>query len=197
MKKQRLNNKGFTIIELMISTIVFSVIIMLVTGVIVRLSKQYYSGLSRSRTQEVARTVAEEIAKGIQYSNTTPKDVSNPSQANGWCIGTSRYAYVSGEQVNGSSGGLVRSPGCDAITSPPDASASPGSVQMLSERMRISNLTITSDPANEFYQIVVRVALGDDEQLNNPVGPNASCKYERGNEFCAVSEYKMIVVRRL
>lgn len=195
MKLKR-NSRGFTILELMISTMVFSTIVLLVTGVIVSLSRQYYGGLSRARTQEVARTIAEEIAKNIQYSRSTPQNISNAS-AMGWCIGANRYAYLLGQEVNGSMGGIVRSTGCDTITSAPNAVAGTGDVQMLSDRMRLSNLEILSDPSNEYYQVVVRVALGEDNQLNNPNGTDASCILQDGSEFCAVSEYRIIVVRRL
>lgn len=192
------DSRGFTIVELMISTMVFSVIVVIVSGVIVRLSQQYYGGLSRSRTQEVARTIAEEIAKGIQYSRDTPTEaVSTDPAVSGWCIGANSYAYVLGQKVSSANGGLVRSSGCDTITGPPSVAPGSGNVQMLADNMRLSNLEINKDPSNEYFEVVVRVALGDDDQLTNPTDTDANCKLDAGRQFCAASEYKIIVVRRL
>lgn len=80
-KQQNLSAKmskacGFTIVELMISTVVFSLVLLMCLAGIVQVSRAYYKGISHSRTQEAGRLVMEEISRTIQLSGSPV--VSNP-----------------------------------------------------------------------------------------------------------------------
>jgi prepilin-type N-terminal cleavage/methylation domain-containing protein len=98
---------GFTIIELMISTVVFTLVLMMVTAGIVQISRMYYQGIISARTQDTARSIVEEISQSIQFSNqsvvfpqlhpdTEPGPVVEAGENDTFwfCIGTKRYTYA-------------------------------------------------------------------------------------------------------
>ncbi|MCA9323504.1 prepilin-type N-terminal cleavage/methylation domain-containing protein [Candidatus Saccharibacteria bacterium] len=105
--------RGFTIIELMIATTIFSLVLMLCLAGILQITKMYYRGVTLARTQEKARTVVDEIAESIRYtsagSNIVVQSVSAPidplvvgpevaagasDDTNYLCVGSKRYTYA-------------------------------------------------------------------------------------------------------
>jgi prepilin-type N-terminal cleavage/methylation domain-containing protein len=64
-------SSGFTIVELMISTLVFSVILLVVTFGIVHFTNSYYRGINGSTTQDTARTIVDSVTQAIQFSSGT------------------------------------------------------------------------------------------------------------------------------
>jgi prepilin-type N-terminal cleavage/methylation domain-containing protein len=114
MIKTKLNKLGFTIIELMISTVVFSLVMLLCLTGMVQVSRAYYKGITLSRTQEAGRSVMTEISQVIQLSGsavsfsavlpTTDTGPSVPlgSTADGtgaFCAGNKKYSYVLDRKV--------------------------------------------------------------------------------------------------
>jgi hypothetical protein len=63
--------------------------------------------------------------------------------------------------------------------------------------MRLSNIEITHDAQQKVYQVKVKVATGSDDQFTDPFGPNATCRNQSGQQFCAVSEFTLTVVRNM
>ncbi len=110
---KKLNSNGFTILELMIATIVFAVIFMGATTAILQIAKLYYKGVVTTRTQETTRSVTDSIAQQLQFSasalgqsssktyNVTNGPVSGTKMNfEAYCIGDTRYSYVVNAQVN-------------------------------------------------------------------------------------------------
>lgn len=90
----RRNNKGFTLVELILATAVFSIALIAITAALIQLFKAYQSGISIRKTQNSARVVSEELTRmarsssAIDGSNsslcfftTTSLNVSDPSGA--------------------------------------------------------------------------------------------------------------------
>ena len=108
------NQKGFTILELMIATMVFSVILLGATTALIQIGKLYYKGVVSNRTQEVTRGIVDQIGQDLQFNAgalTTyipapyPGITSSPSSTlkiGAYCVGTTRYTYILNVQVNGS-----------------------------------------------------------------------------------------------
>lgn len=108
--KKLAKQKGFTIIELMISTIIFSLILLAASAAIVEVGKKYYRGITNARTQAVARSITEEIAQALQYTSQPVKIPNYPSGATVYgpqvdvdategdtfffCIGSKRYTFA-------------------------------------------------------------------------------------------------------
>ncbi len=106
---------GFTIIELMIATTIFSIVLMIALAAVLRITRMYYQGTLQARTQNRVREIVDQIADEIRYSpgeflaNNGQKEVlsaevddsTQPHQYYGqYCIGDIRYRYLLGYQVD-------------------------------------------------------------------------------------------------
>lgn len=198
------NTRGFTIVELLIATLVFSVILLTVTVGIIQITRVYYKGINEANTQDTARGVMDTISQAIQFSGSTvsPTVASAPGASTSFCVGNQQFSYKLGYQLVENSPGTNQTTkalwqstasGC---TGNPAAAAS--GIELLSPKMRLANLTVTQvngDP--NIWKVSVRVVYGDDDLLNNPTGTNASCKGDKGQQFCSVSELTTTVVKRV
>ncbi len=121
MKRLNTNQKGFTILELMIATMVFSVILLGATTALIQIGKLYYKGIISSRTQETARGIVDQLGQQLQFSagvptkfDPQPYTTPAPNGIQGTatlkygaiCVGGKRYSYVLNVQVH--SGGTAR-----------------------------------------------------------------------------------------
>lgn len=191
LKKQQ---KGFTIVELMIATLVFSTVLLVVTVGIIQITRVYYKGLNEAATQDTVRSIADTLSQSIQFGG---GDVTLVPAKSFFCVGNTQYSYKLGQQFVDGAGnyGLVSGtvPGCGG-----GSNALSSGREMLSPKMRLSELTVRQD-ANEpdLYKITVRVAFGDADLLNNPTGTNPTCKSTAGSQFCSVSELTTTVVKRI
>lgn len=93
---------GFTIVELLIATMVFSVVLLLVTFGILQVSRVYYKGVTEANTQNVARGIMDSVSQAIQFSggavSTTPgSPVAGTSY--GFCVNNQLYSYMLGYQL--------------------------------------------------------------------------------------------------
>ncbi len=121
MQKLRSQDSGFTVLELMISTVVFSVLLIGAATMLVQIGRLFYKGVVSSRTQEVTRNITDDISRTLQFGGETPRvpanDLSTPAvdesalkvstpkgdvTINAFCIGSTRYSYIIDGQVNSS-----------------------------------------------------------------------------------------------
>lgn len=208
LRKQALNKsqKGFTIIELMIATAVLSTVLVIVTLIIISISNLYYKGINQSRVQSAARTVTDEITRQIQL-NDRPAigPVNGPNGTQTYCVGTVRYTFITGVQLNGKAPGTATTfphvlwrdtdptPGTcplyiDAahpvtdvdLTDPNLGTADKDGVELMAPNSRLTEFSITGVmPGNVSpYTINVDIAYGADDLLCNPsviVGGKDSC----------------------
>lgn len=112
MKRISLHTEqGFTIVELLISTAVFSFIMVAVSLTVVEISRLYYKGTVLTRTQDTARNLIEDISRPIQlegadiigadgsYFVTKIGPNGQSYIATVVCIGSTRYTYTLNRQV--------------------------------------------------------------------------------------------------
>jgi prepilin-type N-terminal cleavage/methylation domain-containing protein len=231
MMKQR----GFTIVELMIATLVFSVVLLLLTTGLMQIGRTYSKGVSMARTQEVARSVADDVVQAIQFAGGTiipTNGTMNNGIVSGACIGNKRYSVALTRQYTATSHNRfvtdTIASGCRAgpggTTARSDGTAGTGMTgpltgggqELLGERMRVVDFRVTQSATNpNVYNVLVRVAYGDDDLLCSPalagdcnangVSPGIAagardlqCKNLRaGTQFCAISEISTTAVKRL
>ncbi len=100
MKSQQ-REYGFTLIELMIATMVFSVILLLAAVAMVQIGRIYFKGITAAKTQEVSRTISDDVAQAIQFSGAQIKTIQKPpgSNALGFCVDNIRYSYLVNQQL--------------------------------------------------------------------------------------------------
>lgn len=96
---------GFTIIELLIATMVFSVILLAATSALFQLQKMYYRGIVTNRTQTAARQVMNELTRQLQLNQNRVRVGTALSYGVGaghyqsFCIDNLRYSYALNVQV--------------------------------------------------------------------------------------------------
>lgn len=201
---KKIQEKGFTIIELMVATTVFSVILLMASSAAIQIGRLYYKQITSTKTQAAAREVLENVSRDLQLSNNKTLDTGSASGMQAYCIGDNQYSYIPGNQVVGNAHGvwLDNRPatGCDPTN------FSNSSRELLGENMRLLDLQIIQDVPSRTYAIRVGVAYGDSDLLTayNNLGalvgslPEASCRSGvAGSNFCATSSLDTIVKRRI
>lgn len=226
IKKKSTNQKGFTLIELMIASSLFAVILLVVSIGLLQIGRVYFKGITSAYTNEVTRNVIEDISEAIQLSG---EDVTNPiapsGAIRGFCVGPRRYSYQRGQLKDTGPIGVRHALVVDVldecngtgpgVTSPTtvqniNGALTPNSRELLGEHMRIVNLAVTN-LGGGFYQVTVRVIYGDDDLLCSPslndcntngvtnvTLTDLQCKpSERGGQFCSAAELTTTIQRRI
>ena len=110
------NNKGFTIVELMIALTILSTLLVIATMVLMQISRIYTKGVNMANLQNATRTISGDLSSSLQFSGSAPapctaSDASalttcyvNKSNYGGtivfsYCINTTRYSYVINKQL--------------------------------------------------------------------------------------------------
>ncbi|HLC91522.1 MAG TPA: type II secretion system protein [Candidatus Saccharimonadales bacterium] len=198
------HQRGFTIIEMMISTVVFSLILLLVTYGILQIGRTYTKGVTETKTQQTARAVMDAITQDIQFYKSGVVTTNSAGGKYVVCVGNNRYTAFLGQQLIDSapdhallvdyalSGGCTGAPQNQAA--PFEPSTNP--VELLAPLMRVANLSVTPRSAG-LYEVHVRVVYGENNVLINPTGIDASCQGGPINQFCAVSDLRTIVQKRV
>lgn len=192
--------KGFTVIELIMATAVFSVVLLLGLTGFIQIGKMFYKGVTLSQTRETATNVSQTISEDIKRASGDVAVIS----PNAYCIGNHRYTYQIGQKIvsNPSPGQFAlkretyKSPGdCVTPSNPPQSTASP---ELLKNNMRLGRFSVTQ-VANNLYSVNIKVIYGDDSDLTTTGDYNvAQCAAsEVGTQYCAVSELSTIVYRGL
>jgi prepilin-type N-terminal cleavage/methylation domain-containing protein len=206
------NTKGFTVIELLIATAVFSVVLIIFLTALIRISEVFYKGVNLANTQEATRAALQDISDDIQFYKEAP-DVHSDY----FCVGDHRYAMSKGVQVgsgNPNDYGLVREvmSTCKPLTGsgsqPVDLTKAE---KLLSPGMQLNDLSI--QPLNGGISIRIFVVYyGSDNTVfysptsshNNPNDPaydaykaaDAQCTgLPSSSQFCATADYVSTVLQ--
>lgn len=207
------NESGFTIIELLIASLVFAVVLLLVTFGMLQITKTYYKGLTAARTQQTARSIIDQISQQVQLSGSsvigTPTSRPPAGTNQVFCIGDDRYSYQLGRQLvdgtpDASLGDQVRHVlvvdtylGCSKTTPQDLSPASVSGRELLSPRMRLSNLVVEQLGTSSLYHIKVTVTSGEKDLMTGYDTDNPVCIGRAGSQFCAVSTLETTVQKRL
>lgn len=206
---------GFTIVELLIATLVFSTILLIATAGLLQIGRLYNKGVINSRTYEVASAIMEDISQSIQFNggNITSSITSTgvtPDTSTGFCIGQRRYSMIMGKMmaddpashglvtdtINGSCNASV--PALDLSQPGPRPPGANNPKEFLAPYMRITALEVIPSPnSGSLYKVSLRVAYGEDDLLTTTIGNTAQCKGGSGTEFCSTAELSVIVQKRI
>lgn len=206
--RRQLDQRGFTLVELLVATTVFSLILLVATTGIVQLGRLYYRGITDSKTQEVTRAVFEDISRSVQFAKGQRRDVPAallPAGVTQFCIGDTRYSYSINEKVTSSSSTGLRA---TRISPTDNCLGAVAGQQMLDQNMRLLDLRVAPIGSSSGYDVLVKVAYGDNDLLNlyqddgstrTAVSIDAGqCKSgTAGSSFCAVAQLNTIIKKRL
>lgn len=211
---------GFTIIELMIATLVFSFIMLMVAVAVIAFSKNYYRSTNVAHTQETTRTIIDAVSQSIQFgaypfsAGATTADTS----LNYFCSGGYLFAFNKGVIYDGgaptnTNAGLYMIPAPAGCAAPTTLS---GGRQLLSKGMQLVKLDISPViGGTNRYQVAVTLAYGNGNDLfcdlTGPcprsvdltpsqliaAGSDLRCITGSGSEYCAVSSLTSVVQKRI
>jgi prepilin-type N-terminal cleavage/methylation domain-containing protein len=215
-KKMPFKQRGFTVIELLVATVVFGIILLVVTVAILQFSRVYYKGITESNTQETARSIVDRIAQSIQFNGGVvtvtpprPPGAGSPASPQAFCVGNQQYTYVVGLQLtdNAPLAGqnqnwhalVVRDlAGCTATSPTPSMNtAATTGQELLSPGMRLSKMKVESLGGN-LYKVSVRIVTGPKDTIVGDTAVTARCEtFQSGTQFCAVSDISTVIVKRV
>lgn len=193
--------QGFTVVELLVATAVFSVVLLVCSIGLIQISRTFYKGVTVTHTQEVARAVIDDVASSVEFSSSNVVTLTANNGSNGYCVGNTRYSYRLYQELpdSGTPHALVadKPAVCSGAAQDISGSLTANSRELLSPSMRVSKFTITSS-ANRLYKINIKLATGEDDMLSNYNNANANCKsILAGTQFCAVIELTTSVQKRV
>lgn len=179
---------GFTIVELMIATTVFSVILVIITTGVLYFTRSYYKGVYASATQNAARNITESVMNAVRFGSGAVGQY-DPATSPGefFCAGGYVFVFKAGEKYtsDGTTTGMYMQPMPTAdcgLPSGPD----PKRQQLLGQNMRVTYIKFTGTAPQ--YTLDIRVAYaGEDDMLTAVTGPDVQCKPEAGSEYCSVT----------
>ena len=225
LKPQVNKEKGFTILEIMIATVVVSVILVLITSVMIGLQNLYNKGLNEERAQDNVRSIVDQIAQEIQASGSVVLDQPGIFTAtiagtnypvNAYCIGSVRYLFVTGLQLGSqtqqslwrdssdSGNKCVFTPtnsNLNIIYNNPNSIVTDNGKELIANGARLTYFKILPPftyPNDPNYTIQLSIAYGNDNQLNPfPfTTTNAKCNGGAGDQFCATASLSTEVAQR-
>lgn len=185
--------KGFTIIELLVATVVFSVVLLVALTGFLEMSRIFYSGVTITRTQDTTKQIVDDISSQIKVASSISNGLqTSPKGYKYYCVGTTRYTLNIGNEVDlstefGSSQnfkangnyGLLRDRPVGGCSDPCDvgcsAPFSANKTEMLGNKMRLEALSIAPPTgATSLYSVSIILAYGDDDALSGSP-PGVTC----------------------
>lgn len=201
---RRANNQaGFTIVELMIATMVFSVILVVITMGVMYFTHSYYKGVYATMTQNAARDISDSVTQAVQFGTGEPDtyiDTGDTSLSH-FCAGGYVFVFKLGEEYiagNGSTGMYMQpmSGSCDNSAADNTPTTTAKRRQLLGNHMRVAYLNFEGNAG--LYTLDLKVAYGGWDLLSDPSGKGAElqCNLGTGSQYCAVARYTTSVSPR-
>lgn len=208
---------GFTILELLIASTVFSVILLVVAVGALTFTAQYYKGVTSSKVQSAAREAMNELAQAIEFGQSVNTSVFDPTTGiGGVCVDGTVYGYALGQQVTDNapklgspwyqgfhglvaiSGGTCTTTAIAGVLNTQNLPA--GARELIGRHMRLSAFSVQQN--GDLFAIRVRVIYGDSDLLSPAVSSSTdwsveNCNGSSGTQFCAVSDLQTTVERRV
>ena len=223
MRQQLNNQNGFTLIELMIATTVFSVILLAAASTLIQVGRMYYKGVITSKTQSVARTTIDDVSRSIQFSTgNLVKDKNLETKVEVVCLGNTRFTYVEGGQLDsGAFDGKpyttedrrirhvlwqdkISSGGCadqipDLLSDNPSSVSGSDGRELLEDNMRLQSFSVEPvvSGQDDLYEVRVKIVYYADKDLLDDFDNPTSCKGSIiGGQWCAISDLTSVVYSR-
>jgi hypothetical protein len=197
--------QGFTVIEFMIATFVFSTILIVVTTGVIYFTNGYYRGINSSTTQTTVRNATDIITQSIQFGSAQvvlPQNVADGSQ-NWFCAGGYIFTYKTGVLYRDGENSLEDRPGLymrpmkDAACTRLAAADFIGGQQLLGNNMRVTHLSLKPQVGDELYELQLKIAYGEDDLLTATTGSTVQCRPGKGSQYCSVAEVMVSAQKRV
>jgi len=223
MKNRRTTKShGFTIIELLVATLVFSIVLVVLLAAFVQISRLFYKGVNMSRTQEDTRAIVQSISTDIEFSQNPPviltpittSMLNNPQRpiTGVFCVGLHRYTYQLGYQLGSSTNNNLGVKREDVSFSSGCNLSAPGTnpVEMLENGMQLNNLSVGCTNGRCTIDIHVVFWGGAPDIFSSPTpqysssfsanlyqAPDAECTGSlTDSQYCATADFSSVVLQR-
>ena len=215
---------GFTIVELMVATVVFSLVLVLCLTALIQVSRIYFKGVTTARTQEAARQLIDDITQAVQFSAASvtitgpvaaPVNPLTPASNNygRLCVGDKRYSFVVDRKLTGVTNETNKTtvhavwvddfPNCaNRNPSPLNlGQANPDGTngrELLGENMRLANFNVGSvDGPARLWNVRIAVVYGDNDLIEYAEGTIKCLPGTAGTQYCATSQLNSMIQRRV
>jgi prepilin-type N-terminal cleavage/methylation domain-containing protein len=197
---------GFTLVELMIATTVFSIVMLISTYSFMQINKYFAKGISMARTQDAVRNIAVDISDQIKLTPVTVNQ-SNPADTGWICIGNKKYIYNINIPEDGSGNALK-----SVELTMNDCDSSGDTKVLLAKDTRVLVFKVNPVGTNIYTVNITLLKAPKDEDpyddtglIDHADGTPANPKYEEwrcksavsGSEYCALSNITTTVLRRV
>jgi len=214
---KKLGRSGFTILEVLISTMIFTVVLLICIQAITRIGQLYYKGVTSSQIQELTRSLSEEFSSQIQFGSSIPYPYpisgGDPTIPLIFCVGDNSYRAIMNRKLGDSGVNTVLkrkaySGACSFSSTWFDDATELGVRNMRILKLQIIELQIIGSTINSgVWSVNIRLALGDSDIFDYPVTGStdapevygsAICRSGiSGSQFCATSELSSTLLRRV
>jgi hypothetical protein len=207
-RASKANSMGFTIIELLVATTVFSVALVIFLSAFIRVGQMFYKGVNIANTQEAARTMLQDVSDDIQFYNEAPIIGTNY-----FCIGNHRYVYNLHAQVQPGTFGIAKQNiGCPSPANSPVPTDPSQYEELLGPEMQVNKLNIGcnnklctvnllvvyygSDKHVFFSSLPGYINDTNDSAYNADQAPDARCTgVQNDTQFCATADYSSTILQ--
>lgn len=211
---RKLQSRGFTLVELMIATSIFSVIMMISLYSFLQISRYYTKGISIIRTQDATRNLAADIVAQLQMSSGLVETLAiSPSGYYRTCLGNKIYQYAPNIIEDGTGRALasysnLTALGCAAVT--PDNATKQVLLKTGTRLLELTAVPVNGTSAQLFSVNVALLFAPDDgdgslpgtELVETGTDPTVYSQWRcktavKGSEYCALSRISTMVYRRV
>lgn len=201
MMKKNHKQSGFTLIELMLATIIFSVVLLIILTSFLQIGKMFYKGISFAATQESARSLIEGLSEDVRFAQRavmcgTPAapahcPVTSVPNTFYFCVGLHRYTYVLGDkldasEVNNPLKGIQKTTiqgDCADPTVPGGAGTAPE--QMLGTDMQVNKFEFSCSSEGRCPMNIRLVFYGaDPEVFASDLTPPPASPFQASDAYC-------------
>lgn len=155
-------SKGFTLVELLLSTALFSFVLLFVTASFVQINRAYNKGITVKRIHESTRLIVADMSRTISSTSSNGFDYS--AIDNCILVGGARYKWQTGFITTGGSAddwSLIKDREIDCKVDG-NANAS-GTVNLLDPKIIVHNISLTQLGTTNTYRLIIELGSDRDD----------------------------------
>ena len=189
------NKRGFTIVELMIASVVFATVSLLTVTVVIGISRQYQTATYSNQLNDAKRSIHQDLRNAIAYQKATDLSViDNGDGISRLCVGDVIYYWKQHSGTLATENYGLYKKTLNAACKDMDTA---NGVNLLPKNGFVNTFTVTKG-ANNDYTVVTDFAVGTADMFTDTSPKFTQClPTQKGGDFCSVLNYTSIVTSRM